>query len=138
MASFLTDLWSSVFTPGPTPALLLATNTTFCLLLPLLLTLLFVTRSAHFAALSVLCASLWVAVNWFARELAAAQKQEEEEKRTKEEQQANAMEGTDTETEREAQTPRRSLRKRNVAEQRKEDASTDSEWEKVEGEKVET
>ena len=78
MSSFVVDLWESVFVPGPTPTLLRAANGTFALLQLLLLVLLAATRSAHFVALSVLCAGLWWAINWFAVELAAAQRQQEE------------------------------------------------------------
>lgn len=81
MADFLTNLWESIFTPGPTPTLLLATNATFACLQALLLALLLMTSSVHFIALSILCAGLWWGVNWFARELAEAQKKEEEAKR---------------------------------------------------------
>lgn len=76
MASFLTDLWQSVFTPGPTPTLLIATNVTFAALQTLLAALLVATQSIHFAILSVLCGGLWYSINWFAMELHAAQAEE--------------------------------------------------------------
>ncbi|PHH59475.1 hypothetical protein CDD81_3165 [Ophiocordyceps australis] len=72
MASFLTNLFNSIFVPGPTPTLLRAANTTFAALQLVLAVLLVVTRSVHFIILSVLCAALWRAINWFAAELAAA------------------------------------------------------------------
>ncbi|KAG6018306.1 hypothetical protein E4U41_003985 [Claviceps citrina] len=72
MSSFLIDLWESIFTPGPTPTILRATNLSFGALQLVLLALLFATGSIHFVVLSVLCAGLWWAINWFARELAAA------------------------------------------------------------------
>lgn len=78
MASFLANLWESVFTPGPTPTLLIATNATFGLLQLLLFTLLIATYSIHFAILSILCGCLWWSINWFARELSAAQAKEAE------------------------------------------------------------
>lgn len=81
MADFLSDLWTSVFTPGPTPTLLVATNATFAALQLLLLVLLVATYSIHFFALSFLTAGLWWAINWFARELVAAREKEEEAKR---------------------------------------------------------
>jgi len=81
MADFLTNLWTSVFTPGPTPTLLVATNATFAVLQLLLLVLLVATYSIHFVVLSVLSAGLWWSINWFARELMAAQEKEEEAKR---------------------------------------------------------
>ncbi|KAF2459261.1 ER protein Pkr1-domain-containing protein [Lineolata rhizophorae] len=81
MADFIANLWNSIFTPGPTPTLLLATNAAFAALQVLLLALLAATRSIHFLILSGLSASLWWAINWFAGELAAAQAKEEEAKR---------------------------------------------------------
>lgn len=68
----MTELWQSVFTPGPTPALLVAANTSFAALQIVLFALLYLTHSLHFVAMSVLCAGLWWAINWFAAEVAAA------------------------------------------------------------------
>ncbi|GAB7343479.1 hypothetical protein MBLNU457_1497t1 [Dothideomycetes sp. NU457] len=81
MGDFLTDLWQSVFTPGATPTLLLATNVTFGALQLLLFALLIATYSIHFVILSLLCGGLWWSINWFATELQAAQQKEEEAKR---------------------------------------------------------
>jgi len=81
MADFLSDLWGSIFTSGPTPTLLLATNVTFAALQALLAALLFATYSIHFVILSVLCGGLWYAINWFAHELKQAQAKEEEAER---------------------------------------------------------
>lgn len=81
MADFLKDLWESIFTSGPTPTLLLATNATFAALQLTLAILLIATYSVHFAILSVLSGGLWYAINWFARELTAAQAKEEEAER---------------------------------------------------------
>lgn len=78
MASFLTDLWESIFVPGPTPTLLRAANFTFAALQLLLLILLIATSSVHFVALSILSAGLWWSINWFAAELALAAKQRDE------------------------------------------------------------
>ncbi|CAK7564030.1 MAG: Sm snRNP core protein Smd1 [Sporothrix epigloea] len=78
MSQFFEDLWESVFTPGPTPALLVATNVTFAVLQVVLFVLLVATYSIHFVVLSVLSGSLWWAINWFARELQVAQKLQEE------------------------------------------------------------
>ena len=81
MATFFQNLWESIFTPGPTPTLLVATNVTFATLQVLLAALLLATYSVHFFVLSVLCGGLWAAINWFARELKQHQAQEEEKKR---------------------------------------------------------
>jgi len=77
---FIVDtILDSIFTPGPTPPLLLATNATFFCLQLLLLALLFATWSIHFFVLSVLCAGLWTAINWFAAEVIAVQEKMQEE-----------------------------------------------------------
>ncbi|KAK4154664.1 V-type ATPase assembly factor PKR1 [Chaetomidium leptoderma] len=81
MASFFEGLWESIFTPGPTPTLLVATNVTFAALQMVLAGMLYATYSVHFVVLSVLCGGLWAAINWFARELKEHQQQEEEEKK---------------------------------------------------------
>lgn len=76
MSQFFQDIWESIFTPGPTPSLLLATNATFAALQVVLAALLFATYSIHFVILSFLSAGLWYAINWFARELQANHDQE--------------------------------------------------------------
>lgn len=81
MATFLSNLWESVFEAGPTPTLLVATNVTFGALQFLLAGLLIATYSIHFAILSVLCGGLWYSINWFAAELQAAQAKEAEAER---------------------------------------------------------
>ncbi|KAG5982197.1 hypothetical protein E4U54_006407 [Claviceps lovelessii] len=78
MSSFFIDLWESIFTPGPTPTILYATNLSFGALQLVLLALLFATASIHFVVLSVLCGGLWWGINWFARELALVREQERE------------------------------------------------------------
>ncbi|KAK0905675.1 SMK killer toxin resistance protein [Friedmanniomyces endolithicus] len=81
MGDFLESLWGSVFAPGPTPTLLIATNVTFATLQAVHLALLIGTYSIHFAILSVLCCGLWCSINWFANELRQAQGIEEEAER---------------------------------------------------------
>lgn len=165
MADFLANLWGSVFTPGPTPTLLVATNVTFACLQVTLFALLLGTYSIHFVILSMLCAGLWVSINWFARELQAAQAQAAAEEKKdaqggidKRQQGAETDDelGTGTETEIDGKKVRRSLRVRSQrsatplvgkssateeAEARRRatrdagDISTDSEWEKVESER---
>jgi hypothetical protein len=73
MSSFIVDLWESIFTPGPTPSILKATNASFAALQVVLLSLLYATYSVHFVVLSALCAALWWSINWFAAELKLAQ-----------------------------------------------------------------
>jgi hypothetical protein len=82
MSNFMVSLWESIFTPGPTPTLLIATNATFGCLQLLLLILLIVTQSIHFIVLSFLCAGLWYAINWFAAEVAAAKAEEDKKRAT--------------------------------------------------------
>ncbi|KAF6840067.1 ER membrane protein [Colletotrichum plurivorum] len=77
MANFVVDLWESIFTPGPTPTLLVATNVTFAALQTILLFLLVATYSIHFVILSILSGGLWYSINWFARELRINAEQEE-------------------------------------------------------------
>lgn len=84
MATFVQELWESIFTPGPTPTLLVATNASFAALQLLLFAMLLATYSIHFIILSFLCGGLWWAINWFAREIRAAQDKEEEAKRIRE------------------------------------------------------
>jgi hypothetical protein len=102
MASFFEDLWNSIFTPGPTPTLLVATNASFAALQFILLVLLVATYSVHFIVLSLLCAGLWWSINWFVAELEAGKAQEEASRRKKEkspEPEKTSGAGSDTETE---------------------------------------
>jgi ER protein Pkr1 len=73
MSTFFSDLFTSIFTPGPTPSLIVATNASFACLQVVLLLLLITTYSIHFLILSFLSAGLWWAINWFVAELTAAQ-----------------------------------------------------------------
>jgi len=84
MPSFFEELWLSVFEPGPTPTLLIATNASFAALQALFFALFIATYSVHFVILSFLTAGLWYAINWFATEVKAAQVVEEEAKRIRE------------------------------------------------------
>jgi cytoskeletal protein RodZ len=106
MGSFVEDLWSSVFTPGPTPSLLIATNVTFAALQVLLLVLLLATYSIHFVVLSILSAALWWSINWFAQELSQVQAQEapketheDKERRGGSTKPPRALESSDSDTE---------------------------------------
>jgi hypothetical protein len=100
----MTDLFNSIFTPGPTPTLLVATNVSFACLQLLLAVLFIVTYSIHFFILSALCGSLWWAINWFVAELAAAKQKEDEAERLRnvrrgKERQVSPVEGSETEGE---------------------------------------
>ncbi|PFH59677.1 hypothetical protein XA68_12029 [Ophiocordyceps unilateralis] len=106
MASFFfVDLWNAIFTPGPTPTLLRATNITFACLQLVLGALLFTTASIHFVILSGLCASLWWSINWFVTELNAQQQQQQPQKQPQQQQQQkkrrrqDVEESSDTEVE---------------------------------------
>jgi hypothetical protein len=78
MAAFFENLWNSIFTPGATPTLLIATNVSFGALQLVFALLLWATYSIHFVVLSFLCGGLWWGVNWFAAELRKAEKAEQE------------------------------------------------------------
>jgi hypothetical protein len=151
MAGFVEQFWESIFTPGPTPTLLLATNVTFASLQVVLFILLLATYSVHFLALSILSGGLWWAINWFAVELNAAKAREEAEKAQAEqrrEKRPTRQASDDSETEVETiisggqpktgskevepveQTGDLKLRAQPLADA-KSTASTEDEWEKV-------
>lgn len=150
MASFVEELWSSVFTPGPTPTLLVATNVSFAALQLVLFTLLLATHSIHFVALSLLCAGLWYSINWFAQEVratllaqeAAEQKDQAQSELADRKKDSAVDSASETETERLAvatgsarlaQPTERDPKKRpNAGGDSSGYGSTDSEWEKVE------
>lgn len=67
--AFLTELWQSVFTPGPTPALMKALHASFVLLFISLFWLIYVTRSIHYINLLVIALLLYGTVIWFVNEL---------------------------------------------------------------------
>ncbi|KAK4691444.1 hypothetical protein P7C71_g5556, partial [Lecanoromycetidae sp. Uapishka_2] len=153
MATFVTDLMNSIFTPGPTPSIIIATNASFAALQLVLLVLLVLTYSVHFAVLSSLCAGLWWAINWFVTELEAANQKEKEAKHLREirkGQDDRGAEDSGTETEgagaqREALVGEKQsegllrpddaqgalTKRRSLAEVSSGDLSTDSEWDKV-------
>lgn len=155
MASFMEELWNSIFTPGASPTLLVATNTTFAALQFLLLALLLATYSVHFVVLSFLSGGLWYSINWFAREVRKEHEEKERADRayTKE---RSPEPGSDTETEANPSTLMRkaashpseankdalqpevttatdsaALRRRRSLGDSSGYVSTDSEWEKV-------
>lgn len=95
-AEFFVSLWESIFTPGPTPVLLVATNATFAALQLVFFSLLIATYSLHFVVLSFLCGGLWWAINWFAAEV---NKLKEEEEARKKAEGATGGDGSDTDVE---------------------------------------
>ncbi|OWB69133.1 hypothetical protein B5S30_g4532 [[Candida] boidinii] len=69
MANFFEELWKSVFEPGTNPALIIATHTSFLLLVISLITLIYLSGSIHFINLLVISLLLWGSVTWFIFEL---------------------------------------------------------------------
>lgn len=69
MANFFASLWESIFTPGTTPQLIIATHISFFLLGCLLVWLIVLTNSIHFYALLTIALLLWAIVTWFISEL---------------------------------------------------------------------
>ena len=150
MASFLADLMNSIFTPGTTPSLIVATNASFASLQLLLAVLFIATRSVHFFVLSFLSAGLWWAINWFATEIQAAKAKEEEAERLRKlKKRQERLGSSDEETETEENSPERGpakgtqpsqrevhdaigeLRKRRSLVDGSGELSTEDEWEKV-------
>ncbi|KAL4932602.1 V-type ATPase assembly factor PKR1 [Aspergillus undulatus] len=105
MASFMEDLWASIFTAGPTPTLLLATNVSFAALQTVLFILLLATYSIHFVALSILSGALWYSINWFAQELKQAQAQAQAQVAGQEAQSEKVPEATQSDTKARGTTP---------------------------------
>ncbi|KAH7270146.1 ER protein Pkr1-domain-containing protein [Fusarium redolens] len=107
MSSFIVKLWEDIFTPGPTPTILKAANASFAALQTVLFCLLLATYNIHCVILSILCGGLWWSVNWFAAELAIAQREqrEKEEKEKQQQKEASGNDGEDSETEVETIAP---------------------------------
>ncbi|KAI9722625.1 MAG: hypothetical protein M1812_001556 [Candelaria pacifica] len=159
MSNFMTDLFISIFTPGPTSTLITATNASFLALQLVLFALLIATYSIHFLILSFLSAGLWWAINWFVSELRLQNERERKGKQThakdgdgresvrKREVEVDAETETETEVEEVGgqrlpmgtaasggtglSEPQGMLRKRASAGDASGETSTDSEWEKV-------
>ncbi|KAG6306735.1 hypothetical protein E4U45_006511 [Claviceps purpurea] len=151
MSTFITSLWDSIFTPGPTAPLLYATNLSFAALQLVLLGLLFATKSIHCVVLSGLCAGLWGAINWFAGEVKIVQERQRREEMLRGEREEETRKGRGDgdggrsdaeETEVENLTGREgegeggqmgSELRRREAGLSQSSASTEDEWEKVSG-----
>lgn len=68
--SFFVELWNSIFTPGTTPQLIIATHASFIALFATLAWLIFVTKgNIHFIALLLIAVLLWLSIIWFIHEL---------------------------------------------------------------------
>lgn len=80
MSSFATGLWNSVFQPGTTPQLIIATHCSFVALLVTLMWLIYATSgNIHFFALFFIALLLWGSVIWFIQELKGAKLMSNEE-----------------------------------------------------------
>lgn len=70
MSGFFSGLWNSIFQPGTSPQLIIATHVSFIALLLTLSWLIYVTRgNIHFIALFVIALLLWISIIWFIQEL---------------------------------------------------------------------
>ncbi|AHY76576.1 AQG_2a_G0042080.mRNA.1.CDS.1 [Saccharomyces cerevisiae] len=70
MANFFVRLWESVFEPGTSPQLIIATHVSFVALLLTLIWLIYATNgNIHFYALFCISLLLWITVIWFINEL---------------------------------------------------------------------
>lgn len=67
--SFFVSLWQSIFEPGTSPQLIIATHVSFTALLLSLIWLIFSTGIIHFYILFVIATFLWITVIWFIQEL---------------------------------------------------------------------
>lgn len=80
MASFFVALWESVFQPGTTPQLIIATHVSFLALLATLGWLIHATSgNIHFYALFTIALLLWFTVIWFIQELKSVQLKDNQE-----------------------------------------------------------
>lgn len=98
---FITELWSSILTPGTNPALIKATHASFAALLITLILLAIATRNIHYMILTVIATCLWLSITWFVSEL------EQEKARQKEQNQ-----GTETTTATATSTEKTQLKQR--------------------------
>ncbi|KAL3232530.1 V-type ATPase assembly factor PKR1 [Nakaseomyces bracarensis] len=67
--SFFVSLWQSIFEPGTSPQLIIATHVSFTALLLSLIWLIYSTGIIHFYVLFVIATFLWITVIWFINEL---------------------------------------------------------------------
>lgn len=71
--SFFVSLWQSIFEPGTSPQLVVATHISFTALLLSLVWLIYSTGIIHFYVLFAIAALLWLTVIWFIQELKQVQ-----------------------------------------------------------------
>jgi flagellar biosynthesis component FlhA len=83
---FAQDLWTSILTPGTTPALIKATHFSFAALLATLAFLLVATRNIHFVFLTIIASGLWAAITWFIKEVELEKQRQQQQQQSKEEQ----------------------------------------------------
>ncbi|CCD26457.1 Pkr1p NDAI_0H02830 [Naumovozyma dairenensis CBS 421] len=70
MIAFFEALWQSIFEPGTTPQLIIATHVSFIALFCTLIWLIYATKgNIHFCILLAIAFTLWIIVIWFIREL---------------------------------------------------------------------
>ena len=69
MTNFVVALWESIFQPGTSPQLIIATHISFALLLCVLGSQIYLTKNIHFIALTIIATLLWITVTWFIYEL---------------------------------------------------------------------
>uniref|UniRef100_A0A060SYB7 ARAD1A19690p n=1 Tax=Blastobotrys adeninivorans TaxID=409370 RepID=A0A060SYB7_BLAAD len=84
MIQFVTDLWTSILTPGTTPTLVKATHASFAALVLLLLAMLAATWSYHFIIMTLLALGVWGGITWFINEIEQIKLAEQEKEKTKE------------------------------------------------------
>ncbi|EDO14815.1 hypothetical protein Kpol_339p2 [Vanderwaltozyma polyspora DSM 70294] len=74
MSNFFVQLWESIFSPGTTPQLIIATHASFFALLLTLASLIYTTGgNIHFIIMFALASVLWLTVIWFIYELQSVQ-----------------------------------------------------------------
>ena len=83
MAHFFVALWESVFQPGTSPQLIIATHISFLLLLTVLGSQIYLTNNVHYYALFTIATLLWITVTWFVSELNQVKLQDNKELESK-------------------------------------------------------
>lgn len=69
VVDFVEELWTTITTPGTSPALVKATHGAFAGLLITLLFCIAMTRNIHFIFLFIIASGLWASITWFIREI---------------------------------------------------------------------